>query len=103
MLLYLSHRIPRQAVHTNKRFRSFERSERATAYLLQRRHVQRIITDDVGNRHFTPALITPAANCYLSYSRLLRQNLLDFAWIDIETAADDQIGSSSFQRVIPIL
>src|SRR5688572_10624122 len=75
--------------------RNFEGREGGTAALLERGFVKG--SDDVRYGNFASYFVGDSNDGGFSDSFLLKQELLDFARVDVEAGGDDEVGSADFQ------
>src|SRR5215472_6105721 len=103
MLLHLAQRIPRQLRDAHKSPRALERRQLLPASCFEFRCVARLVSPyHVRHRHFSAYAVGLSNDRYLRHFRLLRQEFLDLARIDVEPARYDQVAPPPAQRVIPV-
>ena len=93
MLLHFPKCGARQRVDAQKRARDLERRELIATSRSQLVDVERLVRDDVRNRYFAACFIGNADDGCFAHARVLEQQLLDLARIDVEPAADDQVAA----------
>src|SRR5581483_487065 len=91
MLLWLPHCVARYSFYGNESPRSFERSQRFPAALLECRRIHFRTGDEKGHRDFAAYPLRHSDHGCLGHFRLFEQYFFDLPRIDVEASTNDQI------------